>query len=37
MASFPDLPFASLKQVLELCVQRQFLTLLWYREYAASA
>ena len=29
--------FASLKQVLELCVQRQFLTLLWYREYAASA
>lgn len=29
-AAFPDEPFAALKQVLELCVQTQFLRLLWF-------
>lgn len=37
MSAFPDLPSAAMRQVLELCVQRQFLTLLWYPDYAASA
>lgn len=32
MAAFPDLPLPTLRQVLELCVQRQFLMLLWFPE-----
>lgn len=29
-AAFPDQPFAAVKQVLELCVQAQFVRLLWF-------
>lgn len=29
-ASFPDQPFAAVKQMLELCVQTQFVRLLWF-------
>jgi ribosomal protein L16 Arg81 hydroxylase len=32
MEAFPDLPLPTLRQVLELCVQRQFLALLWFPE-----